>query len=163
MRVWAEADDKAVMDWVRAAPVRVHLQMMRFVTEGINSAHRYMLGPEVLGKWPNPHADVYPPPAGMGEVPGKYWSAPRTVPTRVTGQLVNSVTAPATRTSGFGVYERSVGPRVWYARKQELGFYSTRFKTYISPRPFSSRTASWLVESTELDKLINNAVDQMLR
>lgn len=163
MRVWAEVDDQAARNWFQAFPVLANLQVIRMVTQGIDAAHRYMQGPEVLGKFPNPHPPIYPPPPGQGEVPGKYWSEPRTVPTRVTGALAYSVSAPATKMVGFGAYERSVGPRVWYARRQEYGYFNTRVQAYVYPRPVALKTAEWLADSAELDRMIDNALDQILR
>jgi hypothetical protein len=163
MRVWAEIDDAASRAWVFSLPTRINLQTVRLVTQGIEEAHRYMLGSEVLGKWPILHEDVYPPPTGKGEVPGKYWSAPRTVPTRVTGRLAYSVSAPAATNIGFGRYQRQVGPRVWYAARQEYGFFSPRFGVPIAGRPFASRTADWLSGSSQLDTIIDNAINEILR
>ena len=58
------------------------------------------------------------------------------LPTRRTGNLMNSINSDGARKTGVGRWESQTGPHIVYGRRIELGFHGNGRWPYYTTRPF---------------------------
>ena len=58
------------------------------------------------------------------------------LPTRRTGNLMNSIYSDGARKTGVGRWESQTGPHIVYGRRIELGFHGNGRWPYYTTRPF---------------------------
>ena len=88
-------------------------------------------------------------------------SLPGTPPARITGNLLDSVYVDEETYGNIGSSTNrffvSVGADAPYAMQQEEGFYNSGWKRQIPARPFLQPSFDYIVESGEIDKILDEA------
>ena len=107
---------------IKAMEARVDEAARKFVLEGAERIKReakkiFITGSDasITSKW---HSDAWP------------------LPTRRTGNLMNSIYSDGARKIGTGKWESQTGPHIVYGRRIELGFHGNGRWPYYTTRPF---------------------------
>jgi hypothetical protein len=80
------------------------------------------------------------------------------LPTRRTGNLMNSIYSDGARKTGTGVWESQTGPHIVYGRRIELGFHGSGRWPYYTTRPFPFMQPGIDNSIPQLDILFNSLV-----
>ena len=80
------------------------------------------------------------------------------LPTRRTGNLINSIYSDGARQTEIGVWESETGPHIIYGRRIELGFHGTGQWPYYTTRPFPYMQPGIDNSIPQLDILFNSLV-----
>ena len=132
--------DKAI----RSMETRVDEAARKFVLEGAERIKReakkiFITGSDasITSKW---HSDAWP------------------LPTRRTGNLMNSIYSDGARKIGTGKWESQTGPHIVYGRRIELGFHGSGRWPYYTTRPFPYMKPGIENSIPQLDILFNSLV-----
>jgi len=80
------------------------------------------------------------------------------LPTRRTGNLMNSIYSDGARKLGIGKWESQTGPHIVYGRRIELGFNGSGRWPYYTTRPFPYMQPGIDNSIPQLDILFNSLV-----
>ena len=80
------------------------------------------------------------------------------LPTRRTGNLMNSIYSDGARKTGVGRWESQTGPHIVYGRRIELGFHGSGRWPYYTTRPFPYMQPGIEKSIPQLDILFNSLV-----
>jgi len=80
------------------------------------------------------------------------------LPTRRTGNLMNSIYSDGARKTGVGRWESQTGPHIVYGRRIELGFHGSGRWPYYTTRPFPYMQPGVRNSIPQLDILFNSLV-----
>jgi len=132
--------DKAI----RSMETRVDEAARKFVLEGAERIKReakkiFINGSDasITSNW---HSDAWP------------------LPTRRTGNLMNSIYSDGARKIGTGKWESQTGPHIVYGRRIELGFHGSGRWPYYTTRPFPYMKPGIENSIPQLDILFNSLV-----
>ena len=129
---------------IKAMEARVDEAARKFVLEGAERIKReakkiFITGSDasITSKW---HSDAWP------------------LPTRRTGNLMNSIYSDGARKIGTGKWESQTGPHIVYGRRIELGFHGNGHWPYYTTRPFPFMQPGINNSIPRLDSLFNSLV-----
>ena len=129
---------------IKAMEARVDEAARKFVLEGAERIKReakkiFITGSDasITSKW---HSDAWP------------------LPTRRTGNLMNSIYSDGARKIGTGKWESQTGPHIVYGRRIELGFHGSGRWPYYTTRPFPYMQPGIERSIPQLDILFNSLV-----
>ena len=129
---------------IKAMEARVDEAARKFVLEGAERIKReakkiFITGSDasITSKW---HSDAWP------------------LPTRRTGNLMNSIYSDGARKIGTGKWESQTGPHIVYGRRIELGFHGSGRWPYYTTRPFPYMQPGIEKSIPQLDILFNSLV-----
>ena len=129
---------------IKAMEARVDEAARKFVLEGAERIKReakkiFITGSDasITEKW---HSDAWP------------------LPTRRTGNLMNSIYSDGARKTGVGRWESQTGPHIVYGRRIELGFHGSGRWPYYTTRPFPYMQPGIDNSIPQLDILFNSLV-----
>ena len=129
---------------IKAMEARVDEAARKFVLEGAERIKReakniFITGADakITEKW---HSDAWP------------------LPTRRTGNLMNSIYSDGARKTGVGRWESQTGPHIVYGRRIELGFHGSGRWPYYTTRPFPYMQPGIEKSIPQLDILFNSLV-----
>ena len=129
---------------IKAMEARVDEAARKFVLEGAERIKReakkiFITGSDasITSKW---HSDAWP------------------LPTRRTGNLMNSIYSDGARKIGTGKWESQTGPHIVYGRRIELGFHGSGRWPYYTTRPFPYMQPGIENSIPQLDILFNSLV-----
>ena len=80
------------------------------------------------------------------------------LPTRRTGNLMNSIYSDGARKTGVGRWQSQTGPHIVYGRRIELGFHGSGRWPYYTTRPFPYMQPGIEKSIPQLDILFNSLV-----
>ena len=80
------------------------------------------------------------------------------LPTRRTGNLMNSIYSDGARKTGVGRWQSQTGPHIVYGRRIELGFHGSGRWPYYTTRPFPYMQPGIENSIPQLDILFNSLV-----
>ena len=129
---------------IKAMEARVDEAARKFVLEGAERIKReakkiFITGSDasITSKW---HSDAWP------------------LPTRRTGNLMNSIYSDGARKIGTGKWESQTGPHIVYGRRIELGFHGSGRWPYYTTRPFPYMQPGIENSIPQLEILFNSLV-----
>ena len=129
---------------IKSMEARVDEAARKFVLEGAERIKReakniFITGADakITEKW---HSDAWP------------------LPTRRTGNLMNSIYSDGARKTGVGRWESQTGPHIVYGRRIELGFHGSGRWPYYTTRPFPYMQPGIEKSIPQLDILFNSLV-----